>query len=363
MGMASIHIDLKVWRSFLGLLLAAVLWGLSGPSLADIAPPRTDQPTVVRVYLYLDDINDIKLTTGTYNVTAQLILKWRDPRLAFASSDQGAKGPKVWMGTRAERYLETIWHPTLDISGEKGLSANTIHSLSVYPDGLVSLRQKFTTSPRFAGELEYFPFGRLNLDLTISSVIMDETQLAFELGELRPREDLARVDAVLHGNWDPLKVQWSTGSVALPDKPSRKLPQINVRIQVEHDFVDGVHKILLPLLIIGLASCGLLWMNFLVQPAFSSPRIAGTVTLILTTIALKFALNNELPVLHYLTLSDVMFNTTIIMLSFAMLASCAVAALFTDGHHGYAQRINRWLRLVYPVLYVVVLLVSCLVLL
>lgn len=357
------RIDLKLWFRLCALLLVVVLSGVSGRALADIAPPRTDQPTVVRAYLYLDDINDIKLTTGTYSVTAQLVLKWRDPRLAFASSDQPDAPPKVWMGTRAERYLETIWHPTLDISGEKGLSANTVHSLSVYPDGSVSLRQKFTTSPRFAGELEYFPFGRLNLDLTISSVIMDDTQLAFELGELSPREDLVRVDAVLHGNWDPLKVQWGTGWVTMPDEPNRKLPQINVQIQVEHDFVDGVHKILLPLLIVGLASCGLLWMNFLVQPSFSSPRIAGIVTLILTTIALKFALNNELPVLHYLTLSDVMFNTTIIMLSFAMLASCAVAAFFTDGNSVHAQRLNRWLRLVYPVLYVLVLLVSCLVLL
>lgn len=330
---------------------------LAGWARADIPPPDLKQPAKVRTYLYFEDINDIRLDSGTFDVTAQLVLKWADPRLAFDDPD-GA--PKVWLGARAARQIEQIWHPVLDISGEKGLSASSLQALKVYPDGTVVARIKFVTSPRFLGELSYFPFGRLNLDLTISSVGMDSRYVQFELGRLEPSDDLQKLDAVLHGNWFPLKAGWQTRQVQYPDVPGLEFSQISVNVEVEHDFLDGVHKILLPIGVIALASWGLLWVNFTVQPAFSSPRIAGIITLILTTIALKFVLNRELPVVHYLTLSDVLFNATILMLSIGMLVSCAIAALFTGGNVPRAVALNTMLRRVYPFIFLVVLVLSCL---
>ena len=80
------------------------------------------------------------------------------------------------------------------------------------------------------------------------------------------------------------------------------------------------------------------------------------VTLILTTIALKFMLGSELPVVHYLTLSDVLFNGTIIMLSLALISSCVVAALFTEYSVEHARRFNVALRRLYPFVYVLVML-------
>ncbi|WJJ93162.1 hypothetical protein [Neopusillimonas aromaticivorans] len=345
-------------KSVLFALFATVLlwFGSSGVVLADIPPPRLDGPTTVRAYLYLEDVNDIRLDTGTFDATAQLVLKWKDERLAFSSPDDT---PRSWMGVRAERHLEKIWHPVLDISGEKGLSSAVVYALTVHPDGTVVTRQKFTTRPRFIGELIWFPFGRLMLDLNISSMAVDARHMQFELGQLAPSDSMESLDTVLHGNWHPVRMAWVTRTVEYPDLPGKAFPQISLQIEVVHDFIDGVHKVLLPLLIIALASWGLMWVNFTVQPAFSSPRIAGIITLILTSIALKFVLNRELPVVHYLTFSDVLFNTTIMMLSFGMLASCVVASLFTDFSVPRAQWLHRWLRGIYPVLYVVVLVVSC----
>ena len=86
-------------------------------------------------------------------------------------------------------------------------------------------------------------------------------------------------------------------------------------------------------------------------------------TLILTTIALKFILNRELPVVHYLTLSDVLFNTTIIMLSLSLLASCTVGALFTESGAERALRLNAWLLRLYPLVYGLMLLLGYLMVL
>ncbi|MFA5596267.1 MAG: hypothetical protein WDA26_01715 [Pusillimonas sp.] len=340
-------------------LTAFWLWlGLSGAATADIPPPHTNGPTVVQANLYLEDVNDIRLESGTFDVTAQLVLTWKDDRLAFSSAEGKARS---WMGVRAERHLEKIWHPVLDISGEKGLSSTVIYSLTVQPDGTVTTRQKFTTRPRFTGELTWFPFGRLMLHLNISSMAVDARHLQFALGHLAPSDSMEQLDTVLHGNWQPVQMEWDVRDAGFPDAQGQAFSQISLQIEVVHDFIDGVHKVLLPLMVIALASWGLMWVNFTVQPAFSSPRIAGIITLILTTIALKFVLGRELPVVHYLTFSDVLFNTTIVMLSFGMLSSCVVATLFADFSVPRAQWLHRMLRSSYPLLFLVVLTGSCVV--
>src|SRR5690606_38581539 len=94
-----------------------------GNSHADIPPPALGEPTVVHAHLQLEDINDIQLSTGTYDITALLTLRWKDERQAFSRSD-GSTRPAVWMGSRAAKRLEAIWHPTLDITSEKGLTTN-----------------------------------------------------------------------------------------------------------------------------------------------------------------------------------------------------------------------------------------------
>jgi len=342
----------RLWKHFFCLMLLAAATGLAR---ADIAPPNADEPTIVHTYLYLEDINDIQLGTGTYDITALFVMRWNDPRLAFSPPDDSPK-PQVWMGARAERFLETIWRPILDITGEKGLTSSTVHSLAIYPDGTVVLRQKFTGTPRFTGELIYFPFGHLNLRLSISSVAMDDSQMQFKLEHLSPSKNLKAVEEVLHGNWSPTSIDWNTSTITRPDQPEQNYPKIDLQIVVEHDFIDGVHKILLPLTVIALVSWGLLWLNFIHVPPYSSPRIGGTITLMLTTIALKFVLDRELPVVHYLTLSDLLFNGTIIMLSFSLLTSCLVAAMLTRHRQERVLVFNRRLRQVYPFLYVLVML-------
>lgn len=337
------------WLTWFSLVLCTLI--IITPAQADIGLPDPERPTVVQVDLKLEDINDIDLGTGTFDLTAQFGMSWRDARLAYESdSVQGL--PRLWMGKRAEQQLQHIWHPIVDVSGERGLSTTRVYSLAIWPDGQVDLRKKFTASPRFDGELTYFPFGHLGLNLALVSAAMDSHQVQFELGQLSPNEDLKAVDAVIHGNWIPEDVSWSVSERSRSSLSDRLFAQIDVNIQAKHDFLDGVHKILLPLLVIFLASWGLLWLDPTYHPAFSSPRIGGTTTLILTTIALKFVLNQELPVVHYFTLSDVLFNVTIIMLSVSLLVSCHITRLFVEYGPDRARPVNRFIRRYYPVIYI-----------
>lgn len=340
-----------------GLMICVLLLSMLfvWPAKADITPPNPDGPTIVTVDMWIDDINDINLSSGTFDLTAQFGMRWNDPRLAF---DSEVDRPRIWMSSRAEQQLKSIWYPVLDVSGEKGLSSARVYWLAVWPNGDVEIREKFTAHPRFDGELHYFPFGSLDLSLALSSAAMDSRQVMFELGELTPKDDLKAVDRILHGNWYPTNVNWSVSSQPGFSHSKRSFAQIDLNILVNYDAHDGIQKILLPLIVIALVSWGLLWIDLTFQAAYTSPRIGGTTTLILTTIALKFVLNRELPVVHYFTLSDVLFNTTIIMLSVSLLASCLIVGLLVDGKPEPAKRINLLVRRYYAVVYVLLLLVS-----
>ena len=330
---------------------------LGATARADISAPDQNQPTTVKIDMWLEDINDINLGSGTFDITAQFAMRWHDARLAFKSEE---RKPHIWMGTRAEQQLRDIWHPIVDVNGEKGLSSTKIYFLAIWPDGNVELRQKFTTSPRFDGELLYFPFGELDLSMSLTSVAMDTKQVRFELNQLLPKDDLVAVDKVLHGNWYPLKVTWGVSELKSFEHSDLAFPQIDLNIKVEHDFHDGVQKILLPLIVIALVSWGLLWIDLTFQPAYTSPRIGGVTTLLLTTIALKFVLGRELPIVHYFTLSDVLFNTTIIMLSVNLLTSCLIVGFLAESKVEAAKKINQITRRYYAVLYLFLLIISIL---
>lgn len=342
-----------VWHRFLLAVLCLMFLGTGG-ARADIPPPTPDKPTVVHVDMWIEDINDINLASGTYDITAQFGMRWHDPRLAYSSD---ADRPLNWMGTRAEQQLQKIWHPIIDVYGEKGLSEAKVYFLEIWPDGNVELRQKFTARPRFIGELLYFPFGRLKLDLTLASVAMDSNQMKFELGTLSPSGDLDDIDRILHGNWFPEKISWTVTEQKGFAHSERTFPQINLQLDITHDFYDGVQKILLPLFVIALVSWSLLWLDLTFQAAYTSPRIGGTTTLILTTIALKFVLNRELPVVHYFTLSDVLFNTTIIILSISLVASCLMVKYLASDRQEQAKKINLWVNRLYVPIYLTLLLI------
>lgn len=309
-------------------------------------------PTIVDLYLYLEDIGKIDLSQGTFDATAQLLFKWQDPRLAFDPADNNGQLQKVYVGANAQRQLDRMWQPWVEVSGERGLRVVAIQSLTISSNGNVEMHQKFHASPKFTGELLHYPFGRLRLHIAITSVVYDNQGFIMNAKVVDPL-DLDELDEVLHGNWTPMQVQWAVKDVTRDDIEDKKFQQLHMEVLVEHDFIDGLHKIFLPLMVVALAACGFMWINLVLQPAYSSPRIGGYTTLILTVIALKLALRGELPVVHYGTLTDALYNMTIVMLLAGLLSSCAVLTLASAGKQELALKWHLRLRYLYPIVYFV----------
>lgn len=348
-------------RFFIGLVLCFFIVQPSSYAAAlktaSFTPPNLNEPTQVDLYFYLEDISNINLTDSTVDITAGLIFKWNDPRLAFDPAENDDRKQKFIAGPYATKYLEKIWHPWFEISGERGLHVGTVQSIAIFANGNVEVMHKFYSSPQFSNELRSYPFGSMTLRIAVTPIGSDINEMSLVAKDVWP-STVKDLKSVTHGNWSPIEVQSAIKTVYRDDLPGISFQQLEMLVVVEHDFIDSLHKIFLPLLVVALASFALLWLNLVALPAYSSPRISGYLTLILTVIALKLSLRGELPILSYGTLTDGLYNLTIIMLLIGLLFSCAVAAYVTAGRADIALKIHRRLRLIYPIVYCLAILIN-----
>jgi hypothetical protein len=112
--------------------------------------------------------------------------------------------------------------------------------------------------------------------------------------------------------------------------------------------------IFVPLIVIFIATSCLLWLDH----AHSGPRLEGTIALILTTVALKYALSEEIPSLHYMTMTDLLMIETIILILVSFVLSVIYFWLYEERSQLVADKFNQIVRLFYPIAFVSVIAVS-----
>ena len=125
--------------------------------------PDPNHPTKVDVSFIIDDISDIDLSTGNYKITGQMILEWKDSRLAFAPDPKHPNQPQDFDADAAKDLLKKIWEPVFEISNEVGERKTGVFSVNVWPDGRIRFYEKFDSVPRFHGDLHLYPYGSVDL--------------------------------------------------------------------------------------------------------------------------------------------------------------------------------------------------------
>jgi hypothetical protein len=307
--------------------------------------PDPDRPTAVDVSFFIDDISDIDLNTASYRITGQMVLEWKDPRLAFTPDPAHPDRPRDLDAEEAKDLLRSIWDPVFEISNERGQRRTGVFSINVWPDGRIRIYEKFDSVANFRGDLTLYPYGRIELDLVMTAFLQDTTELTYRLKKFE-FQDAENPDGFIHGPWAFVSMSAESVLAKRSDDRSVDYSQIQFAVKAEHESIgsgsyQSAMMIFLPLLVVFLASSALNWVDTVV---FANPRLGGTLTLILTTIALKFSLAKQLPSFNYLTLTDVFFIVTISMLVLSLMGSCFALWLHSEGHPAASKRFSRVLR-------------------
>lgn len=314
--------------------------------------PNPSRPTRVDVNFFIDDISDIDLNAGNYKITGQMIQEWKDPRLAFTPDPKFPNRTQDFNAEAAKELLKKIWEPVFEISNEDGERKTGVFSINIWPDGRIRTYEKFDSIASFNGDLHMYPYGAVNLDLVVTGFLQNRNEMIYRLRrfEFQKRN---KPNEFIHGYWKFVKMNAQERAVNRSDDRSINYSQIHFQVKLEHEsFQSGTLLIFIPLLAVFLTSSALLWIDPGVTASYSSPRLGGTVTLILTTIALKFSLSKQLPSVEYLTLADLLVMVTIGMLVVSLLSSCFYIWLYAEKSRELATRFNKAARIIYPILFV-----------
>jgi hypothetical protein len=156
--------------------------------------------------------------------------------------------------------------------------------------------------------------------------------------------------------WKILGVQGAAQRHAIA-KTGMDISELEVDVVVQRRYRYYIWKVFLPLL----AMVAIAYSAFWIKTSDYYTQISITLTAILTEIAFLFAISSSLPKVPYLTFIDAFF-----LMSFTFSCACIVELVTVHQNQErsrpeYAERVRTISRILYPLIYVAVLVVIALV--
>lgn len=343
--------------ALLALLFVMTVSGSSAPAAITwpddlVDPPSASQPTPVEMSVYLDDVSRIDVFSHTFSATAQLVMEWRDPRIIPVLAAQRGGHKEEVEGAAVLDVLRHIWHPALEVSNEQGQRRVGVRALELHPDGRIKLYEKFDSVPRLEGDMHLFPFVTAKLRLAFSAVLQDRGELEL-IGRRFEFEAGENAESVIVGHWNFVSLGMEAKTAKRSDVPETLYPRLDFVVTVDRHVFSGFATFILPMVLIALVSIALLWLDPAAAAAYAGPRVGGTLTLILTTVALQLTLRPRLPNVHHLVLPDYLFYLIIVMLTVSIFQSCAYAHLSVSGKKDTARYLDRTTKIAFPLAFLV----------
>ncbi len=273
-------------------------------------PPNQGKPVEVAIGVYIFNLARIDQTTETYNLSGYLSAKWTDSRLTFNPKEAGVDY-RVY-------EPEEIWNPYLTKLNIADDSEPIDIELYVEPDGTVQYSERFDTTLSGKFDFSLFPFDSQTLQIVIESFEYDKNQVIFLANQ--QQSGWGQEEFLSLSEWQILGFDISTSlREYVPDKTEYSRAAFGLKVKRNPGFY--IWKVILPLLLINIISCSVLWID--TKKDFGS-QIGLGITSLLTAIAYQFTISSTLPRVAYLTLID-----SFILLSYIFIFSliCLVVLL------------------------------------
>jgi hypothetical protein len=306
-----------------------------------VRPDPEGQPTEVSVGVYLIDLQAINDSAQSFDADIFFAATWKDPRLV--SGAESLEGCRM--------ALDDVWNPRLIFINERSVKRLFDDKVSVEADGTVEYLQRlqgeFTTPLR----LREFPFDHHELSLEVVSRRYSAKQVAFI-----PEKSGGSLAELTITDWE-VGEGYAEVLERYIEPRDRYIASVRYLVPVERRLGFYAMKTFLPLTLIVCMS----WAVFWIKPGMLPPQIGVSTSAILTLIAFQFSLGYMLPRLSYLTRADrfLIGSTLLVFLAFG--EALWTAYLATHDREARAVGIDQRSRVLFPIGFVLVLIVSFLV--
>ncbi|HLC11705.1 MAG TPA: hypothetical protein VJK31_00470 [Chthoniobacterales bacterium] len=329
----------KNYLSLVSLLAISILDAGGAEMPAVIERPRADDgPTRVSIGIWMVDITSIDSAQQSFTAEMALVLRWKDPRLAHT-------------GNGVVRYpLEQVWHPRIAVVNEtNSVSRKFPDSVEVEPDGTVNYRQRYAGAFTQPLRLRSFPFDRQTFRLQFVAVRYRANEVQFVPDQDWIDNGLKQAGGIATSITLPdwTIESWNTKSLSYALAPGFEYSGYAFEFTASRNAQHYVWKVILPLVLIVIMS----WAVFWIDPVTSNSQISIAVTSMLTLIAYRFAIDNQLPRLPYTTNLDAFILMSTVLVFFSFIEVLVTTILENQKRNRLAITIDRSCRVIFPVIF------------
>lgn len=301
------------------------------PAEEEAPAPEPNYPVTVTVGAYINDIQQLDLTTHSYNVDFYLWFRWTDPAVNPSSTLEFMNSFQLW------------GHILTPLSEEPEQLADGSYYMAVRNQG-----QFNTKLP-----LENYPFDRQQLTVEFEDNTLPSDKLIYVADTnpltLNPEIGLPgyHIGAPTMTIVDkPYPTAFGDTSASAPPSYYR----VTLSIPVSRPTWTYALKLLLPILIV-VASAA---MMLLVHPHYVDGRIGIGITALLTLVALQLTMNSQLPEVDYLMMMDKVYFAAYLFVVVGLALVVRGSWLAGRDEIGLAVRRDRAALLVLTASYIVV---------
>jgi len=331
---------MKKIRCLLVVLLAMSIQFARGADLPTVIdrPITGDGPTQVSVGIWIADITSIDSAQQSFTAEIAVVLRWKDPRLAHT-------------GNGVVRYpLEQVWHPRIAVVNETNSVSRKFPDLvEVEPDGRVTYRQRYAGAFSQPLRLRSFPFDRQTFRLQFVAVRYRANEVQFVPDQDWIDNGLKQAGGIATSialpDWTI--ESWNTKSLSYALAPGFEYSGYAFEFTASRNAQHYVWKVILPLVLIVIMS----WAVFWIDPVTSNSQISIAVTSMLTLIAYRFAIDNQLPRLPYTTNLDAFILMSTVLVFFSFIEVLVTTILENQKRNRLAITIDRSCRVIFPVIF------------
>lgn len=338
-----------VFKIFIQAIAFCLLLAHSFAAESPLTSPPPNLPVTVETSFYLDDLIYIEDKAEVFTADVTFLFKWHDPRLAFPSE---TSTPKAFLERAAVIELQKIWWPEIEFISTDFPPAYDNRSLFISPDGTVEYIIGLTGRFRSRLNFESFPFDVQKLKIGVDSFVWDKNVVLFSIApnpvkysteEMSVHKEATILDVNEAITFGPGPIFEHLGG-----NPEYSTYEIN--IIVKRKFGYYIYQVFVPLLIV-------LGISFTVFFDFTESLLAKvgfTLTAFLVFVAAKFAINQDLPRIGYMTMIDKVFVLCYVCFGLTVVLN-VLQKIWRASHEKRAKMINLHARWAVPLAFIIAL--------
>ncbi len=311
--------------------------------LVDEPKPEMERPTIwgepteVQVGIYVIDVDEVSSADQSFSASVYYEARWKNPLLRH-------KGPGP-----LHRGISEVWTPRLTIIGQQMTWRSFPEAVEIQPDGTVVYRQKMWGRFSQPLQLQDFPCDhqQLSIHIVAAGLLEEHVTMAPLVREARPSSGIAAKFSL--PDFDVLS--WDASPqpyFAFQDGPGNA--GYEMKIEVSRQLSYYVLKVLIPLCLIVIMS----WLPRWIAPEQSGTNVGISTTAFLTLVAYMFAITVHLPRVSYITRMDRFILLSTFLVFWGLMQTVMNTVLIRNDKPHVVDKLDRWSRVVYPVLLVLI---------